>query len=737
MRLLHTSSLQLVEFFGANIPSYAILSHTWEEGEVIFQDFQNPEQAKLKTGYDKLAKACDRACLDELEWIWIDTCCINKESSAELTEAINSMYSYYRDSRICYAYLMNVRKSDGDPNLVDSTFTKCKWFTRGWTLQELLAPANVVFYDKDWIEIGTKYTLRSIITAVTGIPFDILMGADSGKISVAKKMSWAAHRVTTREEDCAYSLMGIFRVHMPTMYGEGGRNAFMRLQLQIIKSSDDRSIFAWCSSSGEYPDETGLLARSPYDFRHSGDVQISSSDHHMDLPYSMTNRGLQIHLPLQLVKASSGVYLASLDCQVQRGNELEHLGVYLREKHGQKRQFMRCRPEDVALIPPNSPALHSHRKEVYVMEPSTEQRRPANSSETWYTFHLKRLPAHFNLIEFVNSTPFRDKLFGNDYARLKKPDTSATSENDAVANTCLELRRPCAAALKFQNKSNGELFLIIIGSHSRTGVFTEIVTNYERRRTIEILDSYRLEPGDSIPHYQDRVSRYLKREGATVSVAVRPGKQNHYMLEIDVSPGQIEESVPIGPPPPDCGFMLELAVSDADYELKEVYPEDRFLRRHSQSQIYVSIDNDALHPSRILVFETRLGGEEKIAIALGIRQDFRPWADILTEAQFRNQTLQEILESYSSSGFKCNRQQKRCTRVVDNGSTHIEVRVVAEKRTALGNGSHWAQITFDHYTPISPINQHGSGSGWGKKGQQKGHRHVVGRRRKGSKHSHS
>ena len=163
-----------------------------------------------------------------------DLCCIDKTSSAELSEAINSMYRWYQESGVCYAYLADV-----PPN----AFSKSRWFTRGWTLQELIAPSTVIFLDQKWQEIGTKSSLQRVISEITGIPTDILLGGDLEDASIAQRMSWASKRETTRVEDAAYCLMGIFSIHMPMLYGEGER-AFIRLQEEIMRVSDDHSLFA-------------------------------------------------------------------------------------------------------------------------------------------------------------------------------------------------------------------------------------------------------------------------------------------------------------------------------------------------------------------------------------------------------------------------------------------------------------------------------------------------------------
>ena len=180
---------------------------------------------------------------DGFDWGWADTCCIDKTSSAELTEAINSMFYYYSHSEICYAYLSDVH-SDCDAN--SWSFQESRWHKRGWTLQELIAPKHVVFVREDWYRLGTKYELAYTLQRVFNMPPASVLRfeEDISDMSIAQRMSWAARRDTTRVEDEAYCLFGLFDVNMPTLYGEG-RNAFYRLQEALMNTSPDTSIFAW------------------------------------------------------------------------------------------------------------------------------------------------------------------------------------------------------------------------------------------------------------------------------------------------------------------------------------------------------------------------------------------------------------------------------------------------------------------------------------------------------------
>jgi hypothetical protein len=244
MRLLHTKKLELEEFGGRNVPHYAILSHTWGKEEVTVQDIKT-NKAMDSEGYKKVRKACSMATADRFEYIWIDTCYINKTSSAELSEALNSIYRWYQEAKECYVYLADVPHNSFDlmTSVIGPEFQKSRWFTRGWTLQGLIAPLLVIFLDSEWEEISTKSNLQRNISEITRIPGSFLLGDDLRHASVAQRMSWASKRKTTIIKDQAYCLMGLFSIYMPMLYIEGER-AFIRLQEEIIKVSDNHSLFA-------------------------------------------------------------------------------------------------------------------------------------------------------------------------------------------------------------------------------------------------------------------------------------------------------------------------------------------------------------------------------------------------------------------------------------------------------------------------------------------------------------
>lgn len=242
MRLLQIKGdgdFELVDYRGdRHLPHYAILSHTWGQDcdEVTFDDIIRGTGTE-KAGYRKITFCAKQAVSDGLQFFWVDTCCINKESSAELQEAINSMFRYYRNAAHCYVFLSDV--SLDSLAAEDLAFQKSKWFTRGWTLQELLAPKSVKFYSKEWKLLGSKSSRVKEIAEVTHIPTEALEQGDLLSFTVEQRMAWAKERETTREEDLAYCLLGVFDINMPLIYGERKEKAIKRLHRAIKDSQEE------------------------------------------------------------------------------------------------------------------------------------------------------------------------------------------------------------------------------------------------------------------------------------------------------------------------------------------------------------------------------------------------------------------------------------------------------------------------------------------------------------------
>ena len=232
------------DFVGDDVPRYAILSHTWgpDTEEVTFKDLIDGT-GKHKNGYDKIRFCGKQAKSDGLQYFWVDTCCINKSNNTELSEAINSMFRWYQNAVKCYVYLSDVstakrKASDRVSEFTwESAFRANRWFTRGWTLQELLGPSSVEFFSREGKRLGDKRTLERQIHEITGIAVPALQGTPLSQFGVDERFSWAENRQTTRKEDKAYLLLGIFDVYMPLIYGEGSDNAFTRLREEIDKPS--------------------------------------------------------------------------------------------------------------------------------------------------------------------------------------------------------------------------------------------------------------------------------------------------------------------------------------------------------------------------------------------------------------------------------------------------------------------------------------------------------------------
>ncbi|PVH67512.1 HET-domain-containing protein [Cadophora sp. DSE1049] len=267
MRLLQCNNdgdFSLTEFFEGDIPKYAILSHRWEAEEVTFEDLQNGTGTK-KAGYEKIRFCGEQAGRDGLKYFWVDTCCIDKSSSAELSKAINSMFRWYRQSTKCYVYLSDVFRTavNTDDLARDSAFRNSKWFTRGWTLQELIAPKSVEFFSKSGKLLGDKSALERHVCEITGIPAKALRGSPLCDFSIAERMSWAGRRKTTYEEDHAYSLLGIFDISIPVIYGEGNDKAMRRLREEIEKASKGfkREDFSVAFSLSNVSDVEHFVAR--------------------------------------------------------------------------------------------------------------------------------------------------------------------------------------------------------------------------------------------------------------------------------------------------------------------------------------------------------------------------------------------------------------------------------------------------------------------------------------------
>jgi Heterokaryon incompatibility protein (HET) len=349
MKLINVYTLDIEEHFDDSVPEYAILSHTWGQEEMSLREWTMLTQSRKfnhgrlsdfdgtllyllgmsscqdiekRSGYTKVIACCEQAKQDGLKYVWADTCCIDKTSSAEISEAINSMFQWYKSSNICYAYLSDVSVGDvhGQGH---SAICKSRWFSRGWTLQEFLAPNKLAFFDSEWHFISFKTDLVGLLSSFTGISSSYIDCTDDiQKASVAQRMSWASKRQTTRREDIAYCLMGIFDVSMPLLYGEGDK-AFLRLQEEIVRQSEDHSYLAWGLRMPLVRDFHGLFARSPADFHYCADVSHNPQTCSKEVT-QMSNKGLRVRLLFLTDNRSRSGYssYAILQCCGPKGMEL-------------------------------------------------------------------------------------------------------------------------------------------------------------------------------------------------------------------------------------------------------------------------------------------------------------------------------------------------------------------------------------------------------------------------------
>jgi hypothetical protein len=435
MRLINVDTYKLEAFDPGRIPKYAILSHTWGEDEVLLQDLEKPE-ARQKSGWKKIQYSCKEAKTRDISYVWVDTCSIDKSSSAELSESINSMYSWYQRAEVCFAYLEDVVAGDANAKY---QIRKSRWFTRGWTLQELVGPEIVEFFSESWIPLGTKDNLAEMISEVTQIDKNILQNNTLvPSSSISKRMSWASTRKTSRPEDIAYCLMGLFDVNMPLLYGEGNR-AFLRLQEEIIKTSDDQSIFAWKVQGNllqlevETTCYSSMLAPTPFFFQGCGKIVPFFRTVHSSA-YTMTNQGLETELPLIIRPPNVDNWI-------------------------EKRIVLHCRYDD------------------YRMEPLTLRVRGQADGQRYFEVQRFDAPQPVPLSEVVTAekrkmiivrpTPNRNLSFYHDVSHIflvkhNLPNTFGPARVKTLMSTCPDNafifhsfnQAPCSIALGYRHTSN-------------------------------------------------------------------------------------------------------------------------------------------------------------------------------------------------------------------------------------------------------------------------------------------
>lgn len=275
------------------LPPYAILSHTWgaDKDEVSYQDvlqdidkrdagFQGPPSYEQKAEYGKLDFCLQQAAADGLQYVWIDTCCIDKRNAVELGKAINSMFQWYKQAKQCYVYLKDVSRTVQDSsNAWNVAFRASRWFTRGWTLQELIASPTISFFSVERVLLGTKTELAVQLQGITGISISALRGEDLSTFSVVDRFAWATNRTTKEPEDRVYSLIGLLDVPLAPNYGEGRESALGRLKYALAERyhgslsslSFTRAVQRLTSSSKQATASERILSEQIYDQLHSWD----------------------------------------------------------------------------------------------------------------------------------------------------------------------------------------------------------------------------------------------------------------------------------------------------------------------------------------------------------------------------------------------------------------------------------------------------------------------------------
>lgn len=416
MRLINTHTVSLEEFIDQQVPPYAILSHTWDREEVTYEDMNMPDRTAIgKNGLLKIEESC-RIASPDYEYIWIDSCCIDKTNPVELSKAVNSMFRWYADAKVCFAFLADFDLADSKSEL-----RRARWFTRGWTLQELVAPPEVHFYDASWSFVGKRSTLCQALSNITKIDETLLAGTEQREIrsllrrtTVAKRMSWATNRETTVVEDIAYCLLGIFGVNMPLMYGEGAE-AFIRLQVEIIRDTNDLTLFGWQTptSALSYPNTAnpsssslsvryrGILAIHPSEFAEATAL-LPTRCAKANPEFSMSNKGLRITIPLRK-SVTTDFNFMPLYCHSSSTPSFNY-GIHLKHQGGGN--YVRAHPEKLAIE--GKGALMAPRT-IYLsknLDPTEQLEHPLDQPHEYgirFVFVFKNYP-----IRLVSAHPERE-----------------------------------------------------------------------------------------------------------------------------------------------------------------------------------------------------------------------------------------------------------------------------------------------------------------------------------------
>ena len=547
MHLLNTSTRKTQEFSPGKFPPYVILSHRWEDEEISYKDLTEPirDPSTLK-GWTKLSSFCSLARQDGWEWVWMDTCCIDKSSSAELSEAINSMYQWYRQAEFCIAYLADISIVKDETGIKRKRFWESEWFERGWTLQELLASREVVFYDRSWNTIGTRTRLEAYVSRATHISIYHLSRPLNA--SVAAKMSWASNRQTSRPEDIAYSLLGLFDVSMPLLYGEGEHKAFQRLQYEILRLRRDESIFAWSrsvketeilrdgilpsTSPGHYDYATapapGLLAPSPKYFSESGDIVPIDHIHF---------EGVTLHAPY--------ILFDGLFWTLERN--------FMEDKGRKKREMLA--PDEVPYVAPlacsKGLGMPPVKLQMVVMSPDSLPRRGPSTS-----------------LEFLS---------GSEIRKLRKSEV----EEHHLIQEQPRVHEPFFAkifrrgfTLRLSKKAQHQC-----SRPSEYGSGIELHTTSEP-------DGYIVSTSEKL---QDRAGIVMQhKEGAVIEVTCDPVSSRHLVMNVNTEIFVVDFGRPSGPSSISLGDSATVPLEQG----QNISVSTKYEQRMGQSEVVVYIDCD-------------------------------------------------------------------------------------------------------------------------------------------------
>ncbi|KAH6662555.1 hypothetical protein B0J14DRAFT_662619 [Halenospora varia] len=636
MRLLHTRTCELREFVEneANKVEYAILSHTWDQDEVSFQDMQSwMVRYTRKLGWKKIDYCCQQARQDGIEWIWVDTVCIDKSSSAELSEAINSMFAWYRDAKVCYAYLADISAVKWSARDHYSCLQDSRWFSRGWTLQELLAPQRMILYGTDWNQLGTRDELSDLISKVSGIQVSVLTGDENeiNNFSIAQRMCWASKRETTRSEDIAYCLLGLFDVNMPLLYGEGGKKAFIRLQEEIMKNSDDHTLFAWnvpgeVESHKRVVKEVGLLAEHPVFFRSSKDV-LAFRRWDVSDTFSMTNKGLRITVPLAADANSHDEWIAYLDCHQLKGEQRCAVGIPLKQLSKDGDQFARVAQATLDIPLSLEHEVTAQKRAIYI-------RKEIIKPDETFKGDIHRL-REFRLVQSPQTHDFVDKYgsarqSSNSRGLLAPPETTLYWI-DPLA--WVNWRVVCLFEEKESvYRARTSSFIVVLGYDGDEGKAWCVIEPYNDQSLRDVWDEVRRGKFDG-------ASKVLLQGRSVVRVTMQPAVEESGVFEVHVH----------------CNYGLE--DSSDDGTLRNLDPLSIFSGTDAVADICIQVvkrleDMDASTSAFKLDMGTRSRAfEESIFIQIynGIRA-FTKEIKVLGAANKAIQVVfhQEILNSRSS-----------------------------------------------------------------------------------------